>query len=69
MKSITITLPEPLDSQIESVAQENGLTLNDFFVEVTKNIVEEDEVRKRFMQRAEIGKDKVDAVLEMLRRE
>lgn len=69
MKSITITLPEPLDTQIKSVAQENGLTLNDFFVEVTRNIVEQDEVRKRFMQRAEIGKDKVDAVLAMLRRE
>ncbi|KQW27488.1 hypothetical protein ASE36_17960 [Rhizobium sp. Root274] len=69
MKSITITLPEPLDTQIKSVAQENGLTLNDFFVEVTKNIVEQDEVRKKFMQRAEIGKDKVDAVLAMLRRE
>lgn len=69
MKSITITLPEPLDAQIESVAQENGLTLNDFFVEVTKNIIEQDEVRKRFMQRAEVGKDKVDAVLAMLRRD
>lgn len=69
MKSITITLPEPLDTQIESVAQQNGLTLNDFFVEVTKDIVEQNEVRKRFMQRAEIGKDKVDAVLAMLRRE
>lgn len=69
MKSITITLPEPLDAQIESVAQENGLTLNDFFVEVTKNIIEQDELRKRFMQRAEVGKDKVDAVLAMLRRD
>jgi hypothetical protein len=69
VKSITITLPEPLDAQIESVAQENGLTLNDFFVEVTKDIVEQDEARKRFTQRAEIGKDKVDAVLAMLRRE
>lgn len=69
MKSITITLPEPLDAQIESVAQENGLTLNDFFVEVTKDIIEQNEVRKRFTQRAEIGKGKVDAVLAMLRRE
>ncbi|QEE47652.1 hypothetical protein FVA81_24945 [Rhizobium sp. WL3] len=69
MKSITITLPEPLDTQIANLAQESGLTLNDFFVEVTKDIVEQDEVRKRFMQRAEIGKDKVDAVLEMLRQE
>jgi hypothetical protein len=69
VKSITITLPEPLDTQIVSVAEENGLTLNDFFVEVTKDIVEQNEVRKRFMQRAEVGKDKVDAVLAMLRRE
>ena len=69
MKSITIALPEPLDAQIESVAQENGLTLNDFFVEVAKDIIEQNEVRKRFTQRAEIGKDKVDAVLAMLRRE
>jgi hypothetical protein len=69
VKSITITLPEPLDTQIAGVAEENGLTLNEFFVEVTKDIIEQNEVRKRFMQRAEVGKDKVDAVLEMLRRE
>jgi hypothetical protein len=69
VKSITITLPEPLDAQITGVAEENGLTLNEFFIEVTKDIIEQNEVRKRFIQRAEVGKDKVDAVLEMLRRE
>lgn len=69
MRAVTIKLPEPLDAQIEQLAQENGLTLSDFLVEVSKDIIRQDEARKRFHERAERGKDKIDAALALLQRD
>jgi hypothetical protein len=69
MRAVTINLPEPLGAQIEQLAQENGLTLSDFLVEVSKDIIRQDEARKQFHERAERGKDKVKAVLAMLQRD
>ena len=69
MRAVTINLPEPLDAQIEQLAQENGLTLSDFLVEVSKDIIRQDEARKRFHERTERGKDKIDAALALLQRD
>lgn len=69
MRAVTINLPEPLDAQIEQLAQENGLTLSDFLVEVSKDVIRQDEARKRFYERAERGQNKVDAVVAMLQRD
>lgn len=69
MRAVTINLPEPLDAQIEQLAHENGLTLSDFLVEVSKDLIRQDETRKQFSERAERGKDKVETVLAMLQRD
>jgi hypothetical protein len=69
MRAVTINMPEPLDAQIEQLANENGLTLSDFLVEVSKDLIRQDGARKRFSERAERGKDKVENVLTMLQRD
>jgi len=69
MRAVTINLPEPLDAQIEQLARENGLTLSDFLVEVSKDIIRQDEARKRFHERAERGRGREAEALALLRRD
>lgn len=69
MRAVTINLPEPLNAQMEQLARENGLTLSDFLVEVSKDIIRQDEARKQFYERAERGRGREAEALALLRRD
>ncbi|MBB5276560.1 hypothetical protein HNR26_002629 [Rhizobium rosettiformans] len=69
MRAVTINLPEPLNAQMEQLARENGLTLSDFLVEVSKDIIMQEEARKQFYERAGRGRGRAAEALALLRRD
>ncbi|MCL6708381.1 Arc family DNA-binding protein [Pseudomonas sp. R2.Fl] len=68
MNAITIELPAELREQIEVVAREQGLSVNDLYLAITRDLIAHNEAKKRLLERAERGRGREAEALALLRR-
>jgi hypothetical protein len=68
MNKIVLELPGDLRDQVEALARENGVQLEEFYLNVTQAVVRESEARKRMLERAERGKGREEEGLALLRK-
>ncbi len=68
MNKIVLNLPDDLHDKVETLARENGIQLEEFYLNVTQAVVRDSEARKRMLERAERGKGRVAEGLALLRK-
>lgn len=68
MNKIVLNLPDDLHDKVETLARENGIQLEEFYLNVTQAVVRDSEARKRMLERAERGKGREEEGIALLRK-
>jgi hypothetical protein len=68
MNKVIFNLPGDLHDKVEAIARENGIELEEFYLNVTQAVVRDSETRKRMLERAERGKGREEEGIALLRK-
>lgn len=68
MNAISIELPKDLRDKIEAIASERNVPVAELYLDMTRAMIEDYDVERRFRERAERGKGRETEALALLRR-